>query len=90
MGYHVAEKFIINILENTIDFTQLIKHVNYEYYSSLLSAEFHITPKYSTIKVEGPPNERLFTMAVFHLKIKLLEWERTVEETAEQLASRVH
>ena len=26
MGYHVAERFIINILETTIDFTQLIKH----------------------------------------------------------------
>ncbi len=92
MGYHVAEKFIINILESTIDFTQLIKH-DYNYKDIILryyQREFHITPKYSTIKVEGPPNERLFTMAVFSPENKIVGMgkERS-KKRAEQLASRV-
>ena len=92
MGYHVAERFIINILETTIDFTQLIKH-DYNYKDIILryyQREFHITPKYSTIKVEGPPNERLFTMAVFSPDNKIvgIGKERS-KKRAEQLASRV-
>lgn len=91
MGYHVAERFIINILETTIDFTQLIKH-DYNYKDIILryyQREFHITPKYSTIKVEGPPNERLFTMAVFSPENKVvgIGKERS-KKRAEQLASR--
>ena len=92
MGYHVAERFILNILETTIDFTQLIKH-DYNYKDIILryyQKEFHITPKYSTIKVEGPPNERLFTMAVFSPENKIvgIGCERS-KKRAEQLASRV-
>ena len=91
MGYQVCEKFIIQILESTIDFTQLIKH-DYNYKDIILryyQKEFHITPKYSMINCVGPPNERLFTMAVFSPENKIvgLGKERS-KKRAEQLASR--
>jgi len=65
-GYQICENFIINIIENNVDFTELIlKDTNYK--DQLLryfQHNFQITPKYIETNCEGPPHNRIFTMSV--------------------------
>lgn len=91
MGYHIAEKFILNLLEKTIDFTSLIKN-DYNYKDILLrfyQQKFSITPKYIEIKVEGPPHQRIFTMSVLDNNNEIVgTGKERSKKKAEQLASK--
>ena len=91
LGYHIAEKFIINLLEKTIDFTSLIKN-DYNYKDILLrfyQQKFSITPKYIEIKVEGPAHQRIFTMSVLDNNNEIVgTGKERSKKKAEQLASK--
>ena len=91
LGYHICELLIVSILEKTVDFTDLIKHdTNYKdqllrYYQH----NYHITPKYIEVKVEGPSHQRLFTMAVLdRFNNQLAIGTDRSKKKAEQLASK--
>lgn len=65
-GFQICQKYIINIIENNIDFTKLIMN-NTNYKDQLLryfQQSFQMTPKYVEEEVEGPPHQRIFTMSV--------------------------
>ena len=91
LGYQVAEKFIIDIMEKYIDFTKLIK-VDHNYKDIILrhyQKTFHVTPKYIKISVVGPPTERYFTMGIQSPDGKIIgTGKATHKKKAEQLASR--
>ena len=58
--------FIINVIESHIDFSELILK-DYNYKDQLLryfQQKYQQTPKYKEVLVEGPPHDRIFTMAV--------------------------
>lgn len=65
-GWNLVNGFIEKLLENCIDFEELVmneenfKEVLLQYYQR----EFKLTPKYLEVGVEGPPHERIFTMGV--------------------------
>jgi ribonuclease-3 len=65
-GFEICEKIVVHLLEKLIDFEDLTTNdTNYKdillrYYQ----ATFQITPKYIEISVDGPPNNRIFTMGV--------------------------
>jgi ribonuclease-3 len=65
-GWAVANAFIEQCIEKLVDFEELIKtEDNYKqvlliYYQK----EFRLTPKYVPISVEGPPNNRIYTLGV--------------------------
>jgi ribonuclease-3 len=65
-GFQVANAFIEHCIERLVDFEELIKtEDNYKqvlliYYQK----EFRLTPKYVPISVEGPPNNRIYTLGV--------------------------
>jgi len=65
-GWQIVNAFIENLLEQCIDFEELVtteenyKEILLQYYQR----EFKITPKYLELKVEGPPHKRIFTMGV--------------------------
>lgn len=67
MGYIYAERFIINIIENVIDFSELIsKNDNFKdslqrYFQSLKWK----TPIYNTINEEGPLYRKVFTRLLY-------------------------
>ena len=64
--FQVCQLFIIGIIEELIDFSDLILN-DYNFKDQLLryfQQNFQQTPKYKQILVEGPPHERFFTMAV--------------------------
>lgn len=91
LGYHICEQLLVSILEQTVDFTDLIKHdTNYKdqllrYYQQ----NYHITPKYIEVKVEGPSHQRLFTMAVLDkFNNQIAQGTDRSKKKAEQLASK--
>ena len=65
-GWQVVNGFIENLLENCIDFEELV--LNEENYKEVLlqyyQKEFKITPKYLELNIDGPPHKRIFTMGV--------------------------
>lgn len=67
-GWQVANAFIENLLEKVIDFEELLlKEENYkEQLLQYYQKEFKMTPEYISIKVEGPPNNRIFTEGVIN------------------------
>ncbi len=65
-GFQIANAFIENLLEQVIDFEDLLaKEENYkEQLLQFYQKEFKITPEYISISVEGPPQRRIFTQGV--------------------------
>lgn len=65
-GWAVANAFIEHCMERLIDFESFIR--NEDNYKQVLliyyQKEFHTTPKYIQISVEGPPNNRIYTLGV--------------------------
>ena len=70
IGYQVCEKFIIHMIEDLVDFSELIM-INTNYKDQLnkyFSDTFQIQTTYKEISVEGPPNERNYKTCVFGSK----------------------
>lgn len=65
-GFHLCYDFIIRVIEQHIDFVELITDDN-NYKDQLLrlfQAKFHSPPRYRELSSDGPPHERIFTMGV--------------------------
>lgn len=91
IGFQVCETFIINLMEDKIDFSDLIIN-DYNYKDQLLryfQQTFHKTPKYKEILSEGPAHDRRFTMAVLDDTGDIVaEASGRSKKKAEQLASK--
>ena len=91
LGFQVCQVFIIGIIEELIDFSDLILN-DYNYKDQLLryfQQNFQQTPKYRQISVEGPPHERFFTMAVLKNEDEIVAYgKEKSKKKAEQLASK--
>ena len=90
-GYEICEKIIISILENTIDFEQLI--INDENYKDILlryyQHQFQITPKYIEVEMEGVPHKRSFIMGVLDKDNVIVgKGKAKSKKEAEQIASK--
>ncbi len=91
LGFQVCQVFIISVIEEFIDFSDLILN-DYNYKDQLLryfQHNFQQTPKYRQISVEGPPHERFFTMAVLKNEDEIVAYgKEKSKKKAEQLASK--
>jgi ribonuclease III len=91
LGFQVCQVFIISIIEEFIDFSDLILN-DYNFKDQLLryfQHNFQQTPKYKQILVEGPPHERFFTMAVLKNEDEIVAYGKAKsKKKAEQLASK--
>jgi len=65
-GWVIVNSFVENLLELVVDFEDLLaKEENYkEQILQYYQREFHITPEYISIGVEGPPHARIFTEGI--------------------------
>jgi ribonuclease-3 len=65
-GITACRDFLLKIIENHIDFIQMINEdTNYkDQLLRLFQARFHVPPRYKEVEVEGPPHDRIFTMGV--------------------------
>ena len=92
LGFQVCEQFLINLIEDKIDFSDLIMN-DYNYKDQLLryfQQHFQHPPKYREIMSEGMPHERRFTMAVLDTDGDILcESQGRSKKKAEQLASKM-
>ena len=91
IGFQVCETFLINLIEDKIDFADLIMK-DYNYKDQLLryfQQNFHETPKYKEILQEGTGQDRRFIMAVVDANgDNVAEAEGKSKKKAEQLASK--
>lgn len=91
LGFQVCQVFIISIIEELIDFSDLILN-DYNFKDQLLryfQQNYQQTPKYKQILVEGPPHERFFTMAVLKNEDEIVAYgKEKSKKKAEQLASK--
>ena len=90
-GYEICEKFITSIIEQTIDFENLI--MNDDNYKDILLRYFHntykITPKYIEIESDGPHHNRTFIMGVLDNQGSIIgKGTKKSKKAAEQEASR--
>ena len=90
-GYSICNKFIRNLLENEIDWCDLIT-IDENFKDQILKyfqQNFKTTPKYEFTKEEGPPNDRIFTMSLSDQNGKLLGiGVANTKKKAEQIASK--
>ena len=90
-GYNVVQAFLINIIEEYIDFGELVAN-DTNYKDRLLryfQQTFQITPKYQMISQEGQPHERVFRMSVLDKDGEVLAiGEDRTKKKAEQMASK--
>ena len=89
-GWQIVNGFIENLLEQCIDFEELV--LNEENFKEVLlqyfQREFKITPKYLELNVEGPPHNRIFTMGVLDKDGDILaRGSAKSKKEAEQIAS---
>ena len=91
LGFQVCQVFIISIIEKFVDFSDLILN-DYNYKDQLMryfQQKFKHTQKYKEILVEGPPNNRSFTMCVMKNDNTVLAYgKEKSKKKAEQLASK--
>jgi len=91
LGFQICQVFIISIIEKFVDFSDLILN-DYNYKDQLMryfQQKFKHTPKYKEILVEGPPNNRSFTMCVMKNDNTVLAYgKEKSKKKAEQLASK--
>lgn len=89
-GYEICEKLVVYLLNHLIDFDDLTTNdTNYKdillrYYQS----NFQIVPRYVELKVEGPTNNRIFTMGVYdNNNVVIAQGTASLKKKAEQIAS---
>ena len=92
IGFQVCEKFLINLIESKVDFSDLIQN-DYNYKDQLLryfQREYHQYPKYKLVSSEQLEGEKLFIVAVVDLEDKIIsEGHGSSKKKAEQKASKI-
>ena len=90
LGFDAVNSFVIQLIE-TLDFNEVLIEDNYK--ETLLKYCQHnfngMTPEYSTIKVEGPPHNRLFTVIVIINGKEYSSGTGKSKKQAEQMASEM-
>ena len=89
-GWQIVNGFIENLLEQCIDFEDLVlsEENHKEELLQYFQREFKITPKYIELNIEGPPHNRIFTMGVLDKDGNILaRGNGKSKKEAEQIAS---
>lgn len=91
LGGSIAKNFILNLLEEIVDFAEL-NDIDTNYKHQLLKMYqkmWNLTPNYEKISEIGPPQQKMFKMAAIdYLKNHLGTGVETQKKKAEQLASQ--
>jgi dsRNA-specific ribonuclease len=91
-GFYICQKFIINVIENELDLIKLL--TENDNYKAELQQYFHkyyknIAPKWDILTIDGPTNNRLYTMCIKDDKGEIIGIGRAKKKIdAEQLASK--
>lgn len=89
-GYRYAERFVRNIIENEIDFSEMIA-CNDNYKDSLqrfFQSKKWKTPEYDGIDEDGPVYRRIFTRGLWIDEEKLMDFNDKIQERVKELTMR--
>lgn len=90
-GYRYAERFVRKIIENEIDFSEMIA-CNDNYKDSLqryFQSKKWKTPEYDGIEEDGPVYRRIFTRGLWIDETKLTEFNDKIQDKIKQLTEQV-
>jgi len=88
LGFKYAENFIVSLLHKCINFTDLEYDDNYkDILLRFCQNKMQTIPSYTTILTEGPPHNRVFTVACMIQGIKYKQGSGKCKKTAEQNAA---
>ena len=91
LGFQICQTYIINVIEKYVDFTDLIMN-DYNYKDKLMKyfqQNNREILKYKEIVVEGPTNNRMFTVCVMRADESILAYGKgPSKKKAEQCASK--
>lgn len=91
VGYQICEKFLINVYEEYVDFSELIlKNNNYkEQLNKIFQEKYNIQPIYSEPLIEGDLNNKIYTVNVLDNKGEIIgTGYGKSKKKAEQYASK--
>ena len=91
IGFHICEKFFINLIEEQIDFVELINtNTNYkDQLTRLFQKKWSEYPIYDMISMEELPSGKLFTMGVYDPEGNLMASSiHNIKKKAEQMAAK--
>ena len=91
LGYEISKKIITYLLDNLIDFEDLV--MNDDNYKDIIlryfQQKFHITPNYKIISEEGPPHKKIYCIGIYNQNnIIIGQGTANSKKNAEQLASK--
>ena len=91
IGFQLCEKFIINLIESKVDFSELIitDHNYKEQLSKYFQKEYKNSPKYKQISAEGIGSDRIFVMGVYDNEdLQISEGVGSSKKVAQQNAAK--
>lgn len=90
IGLDECKKFIINIIDNFIDFDKILVDDNYKDILLRYTQKYNMTlPEYVLLMQSGPPHKRLFTVQVIVNKQKLGVGYGSSKKVAEQHSAKL-
>lgn len=89
LGFHVAIKYVIDLMKSSIDFNEIMIDSNYKDILLRHSQKvFNTLPEYILINSEGPPHKRIFYVKVCINNITYGEGEGNTKKKAEQESAK--
>jgi ribonuclease-3 len=91
LGEQVVSQFIINVMENVVDFAQInIDDINYKHQIlEIFQTLWNLTPTYKKISDIGPPHQRTYKMATMDYLGNIIGYGiAATKKDAEQISSQ--
>jgi ribonuclease-3 len=88
LGFNYAEKFVIDLIEEHIDFDELLIDNNYkDILLRFCQNKFGTTPSYKLLETNGPPHNRTFKILCYIQDIEYKYGRGKNKKEAEQIAA---
>lgn len=89
LGFKYCEKFILDLINNYIDFNMLEEDTNYK--DILLrkcQQAYQVNPEYELLETYGPPHKKMFTSVTLIKGVRYCTGTSKTKKESEQLASK--
>ena len=89
LGFNHAEKFVLNLIENYINFDELLVDDNYkDILLRFCQNKFGTTPNYKVAETSGPPHNRTFKISCYIQNLEYKYGKGKNKKDAEQVSAR--
>ena len=89
LGFNYAEKFVLDLIDQYINFDELLVDDNYkDILLRFCQSKFGTTPNYKIIETSGPPHNRTFKISCYIQDLEYKYGKGKNKKDAEQVAAR--